>query len=200
MANGDILALKLHGIMQDQNCVTTLHYEVTAQSGAEEELCQSLAYEWGENLITSFLALMNDDYTLLGLRADARKAAAGTLVPGFYTSGDPGVVSGTASLASTAGTVTLYVDSANPRHRGRVMFPGRTVTDFDASGGLTNVTALVLEGFVDTLREPLVGSIGTYQLCVYSKALDVAHDIVAHRAQSAPAVLRSRRIRGYSIG
>jgi len=201
MATNDILALKVHGVYQKQNIVQTLHYKVTQQSCSDWVLLGRLCDAWNTAHTTDWLGNHNSDYLLAGIRADMAFSNNGTLPPGYLGLDAPGTVTDNPLPSYICGCVTCYVNSPNPRHRGRIMFSGRTEPEYTENGQMTLLAVSALEDLVAALwQDTLEGDDCQFQLGIFSKANQALHEIVKSQGAYTPALLRSRRVRQFNIG
>ncbi|GAI77991.1 unnamed protein product, partial [marine sediment metagenome] len=97
--------------------------------------------------------------------------------------------------------ITLYTDSDNYRKRGRVMLSGSALDMFNATDG--SVTDGEISSLA-TLADLLIDPINFDEEAVSPYLLPIAEvegeAITAALARKTPALIRSRRVRGFSIG
>lgn len=202
MGVGDTIALKIVGRLQSQNIVQTLHYKVTAQTVADTAICDELCSAWSTTHQAAFLALISEDYELVGYKAFCVSGA--TLIPGQAVVGDNGTVVGESLPASVAKTITLYPEDVAMKHRGRFMIPGGTANHFDNDdGGVVAAQITSMQALGNALVAGCDNGAGDeFQLVIWGDqgGGNEAFDISVAKARRTPANIRSRRIRELLIG
>lgn len=199
MAVDDIIGIQIHGRYQQQNIVNLIHYQITEQTFDEMTILGNLCVAWETANKTAWLARHIDTYSLMGLKAFS--LTGDNKLPGIRHIDEAGAVVGTEAPSPLCRTLTLYTGSDNYRRRGRVMLSGSADTMFnDDDGAVTDaeLTALV------TLGTALLDDVGSGgNVCVPGLAPNGIlpyERYIGVLARKTPALIRSRRVRGFSIG
>lgn len=199
MAVDDIVGLRIVGRYQSQNIVNTLHFKITGQTGDDHDVLGDLTTAWGVTNQSQWLGMHSANYELVGLRGFSLTGA--NKVPGITEVGSPGTVVGTEVPAGICRVVTLYTDSSNYRRRGRIMLSGSVAEDFEEDDGSVDPT---VRGFMASLGTALIQSIASagsvFQPGLAPHGVLPFEEFTDVQARKTPALIRSRRIRGFLIG
>jgi len=199
MAAGDVSRLSIVGRFQAQNICNTLHYYHSAQTLDEDIILERLVAAWDTNIKTAWVTRHSDDYNLVGITAF--KQAGEPKVPAFRRLEAPGLVTGTPQPALLSRVITLYTESTNHRRRGRVQLSGSELLQFNEDdGAVADAEIVLMRVLADLLMEPLVDTLEEFKLCIPANLTEPYELVTAVRARSTPGVMRSRRVKGYSIG
>lgn len=203
MAVADEVGLHIVGRYQDQNIVSTMHYRITAQTTGEDEILDQLCTGWNSACTSAWVARHIDTYELIGLKAFGKTGV--NKRPGIFEVGQSGGVVGVETPSPVCRTITLYTADTNHWRRGRVMLSGSEHAMFDVDdGSVTASERTSLEALAALLLADITvgGDEFTPGLCAgtgiggpYSFA-----DFTSYLVRKTPACVRSRRIKGFSIG
>lgn len=199
MAVEDIVGIHIVGRFQAQNIVNTLHYRVKSQTVDDHAILQLLVDAWDAAFNTAWLARHLDTYELVGCRAFSK--SGNNKRPGILAIGDPGVVTGIETPSPVCRVITLYTDSTNYRRHGRVMLSGSDTTMFnDTDGAVTDVEQTALEALADLLITDVDSGGDSFEPSLPPAGANPVEKITAALPRKTPACVRSRRVRGFSIG
>lgn len=199
MAVGDICTLRIVGRYQQQNIVNVMHYAITEQGSSELEVLENLLALWDTANQAAWVARHIDSYELIGTKAFGLTGAAKT--PAFDPVGVSGAVVGTEEPAALCRTITLYTESAKHRRRGRIMLSGGAADMFSVVDGAVIGTEIVLlEVLGALLIQDLFGGGDTFQPCIPPAGVDPFEPIVDMKARVTPSLIKTRRVRQFSIG
>jgi hypothetical protein len=199
MAIGDIVGIRIVGRFQQQNIVHTMHYKIIAQAVSEALVLGFLSDLWETEFKTDWLAMHVDTYKLMGIRAFGKVGV--NKQPGITHIDEAGGVALDESPSPLCRTITLYTESDNYRRRGRLMLSGCTVSDFDAADGAVSGSML---GTMQAFGTAVIANIdagGTeFQPGLAPTDVLPFEPFTSAMARKTPSVVRSRRVRGFSIG
>lgn len=199
MAVDDYVGISVVGRYQMQNIVNTMHYKITEQVAGENTILYSLCEAWVTALETPWVARHIDTYTLEGLRAFSKSGS--NKRPGILSLGTSGAVVGSEVSSPLCRVITMYTDADNYRKRGRVMLSGCDTTMFNDDDGAVSAAEITALGALEGL---LVGDIDnagdTFSPYLLPVGEDPGESIVSALARKTPALIRSRRVRGFTIG
>lgn len=199
MAVDDIVGVRVVGRYQSQNIVNTLHYKITAQTATEHEILQLLCAAWDATLSTQWVNRHIDTYELIGIKAFSK--TGDNKRPGILDIGDAGAVVGEEVPSPICRVITLYTDSDNYRRHGRVMLSGGAVSMFNTDdGAVTAAEVTALETLADLLIDPITFDEEGVTPVIPPTDLLAVENITAALPRKTPACIRSRRVRGFSIG
>jgi len=199
MTVGDVAVLRAVGRYQDQNISNNLHYEVVTQTSEEINIWQSLAEIWDAGNTASWLARMIDAYELIGLKVFTAKGDS--KVPGIVNVGTAGDVVGDPQESFVCRTITMYTDNANHRVRGRIQLSGAAEAMFnDTDGSVTDAELTALSTLISNLLSPLSSGGDSFKPVIINQTTKVTNDVVEMVPRKTPSVVRSRRVRQFSIG
>lgn len=199
MAVDDIVGLQICGRYQQQNIVNTIHFKLNEQVSDEHDILDSLCAAWEAANKVPWLARHMDTYSLMGLKGFS--LTGDNKKPGIVHIDEPGVIVTGECSSALCRTITLYTDSDNYRRRGRVMLSGSSADHFNNDDGAVTDAELVL-----------MAVLAPYLVADLSAGGDTAEPGLAPtvtlpwerftgtQARKTPAVIRSRRVRGFSIG
>lgn len=199
MAVDDVIGIQIHGRYQMQNIVNVIHYQITEQVADDHDVLNSLCQGWESQNKVNWLARHLDSYRLMGLKGFS--LTGNNKRPGIVHIDEAGSVVGTEEPSPVCRVITLYTDSSNYRRRGRVQLSGGDTTMFNDADGAVSDTEL---GFMAILGAALIadisnfGDVGDPGLAPSGVLpFEPYTDVLARRT---PSLIRSRRIRGFSIG
>lgn len=199
MAVSDIIGVQIHGRYQGQNIVNVMHYRITAQETGEDDILYDFALAWETTFKTTWLARHIDTYKLMGVKFFNLTGV--NKRPGIQHIDDPGVVTGTETPSPVCRVVTLYTASTNFRRRGRLMLSGSEDLMFnDDDGGVTNTEITSMENFGTQLIANLVADADVCEPGLAPAGVLPFEPFTSAMGRKTPALLRSRRIRGFAIG
>lgn len=199
MAVDDIVGVRVVGRYQSQNIVTTLHYKITAQTVAEHQFLQLLTNAWDTNLSAMWAARHIDTYELVGVKGFSKSGQ--NKRPGITDIGTSGSVVGSEVPSLICRVITLYTDSSNYRRHGRVMLSGCDTTMFnDDDGAVTSAEITALATLADELIDPITFDEQSVTPVIPPTDVLPVEEITASLVRKTPACIRSRRVRGFSIG
>lgn len=199
MAVDDIIGIQIHGRYQMQNIVNVMHYEVTEQTSDDHELLGQFCTQWETQHKSGWLARHIDSYSLMGLKGFSITGA--NKRPGIVHINDPGAIVGEEAPSPICRVVTLYTDSDNYRRRGRIMLSGSADAHFnDADGAVTDVELAAMVILGEALILPMTFSGNTTQPGLRPQGILTFEQFTAAQSRRTPACIRSRRVRGFSIG
>lgn len=203
MAENDIVGVRVCGRYQEQNIVQTLHYKVATQTAPEHDTLQLLATAFQTKFLSALLARHIDTYTLVGFQTFSLTGT--NKRPGYEIAEDPGLVAGVETPSSVCRSITLYCDSDNYRRRGRFLMSGCENTMFNQDdGAVTAAEITALSTIADLLIDPIVADEESWKP-VLPAGTGVSgpypdEEIKASLARRTPANIRSRRVKGFSVG
>lgn len=199
MAVDDVVGIKVVGRYQEQNIVSTLHFQITAQTVTDHQILQLMATAWDAAMTTLWVARHIDSYSLIGVKAFS--LTGNNKRPGIEVIDTPGGVVGIETPSSICRVITLYTDSDNYRRRGRVMLSGCDTTMFNTDdGAVTAAERLALATLADALLDPIVSDEESMTPVIPATDVLPVEPITATLSRVTPANIRSRRVRGFSIG
>lgn len=199
MAVDDIVGLHIVGRYQAQNIVNTLHFRVVGQTVTEHELLQLLCVAWDAAMNSLWLGAHIDTYELVGIRGFSK--SGDNKRPGILAVGDPGTVVGVEVPSSVCRVITMYTDSDNYRRHGRVMLSGCDTTMFnDADGAVTAAEIAALSSLADALLDTVTSDDESWSPVIPPTDVLPFEAITGVLVRKTPALIRSRRVRGFSIG
>lgn len=199
MAQDDIVGLHIVGRFQGQNISQTIHYKMMTQVSSDNTILGLLAASFETTHKSSWLAIHNVAYSLMGIRGFSLTGDNKT--PGLVHIDEPGTVTGAAAPSPLCKVITLYTGSDNYRRRGRLMFSGGTVPEFDVDDGAVEDTTLgLLASFGANLITALSFSGNEAQPGLAPTDLLPFEPFIDVLARRTPALIRSRRIRNFMIG
>lgn len=199
MAVDDVVTLKIVGRYQDQNIVNTTHWQIIEQASAETGVLANLITAFQGAIETAWRARHIDSYELVGYKAFNHTGVSKT--PKFLASGDMGLVTGTEVPASVCRTITLYTGSAKHRRRGRLMLSGSEVAQFNIDDGAVTSAELALLGTLGQYFEAAIDSGGdTFFCCIPAAGEDPVELITDTAGRATPSLIKTRRIRQFSVG
>lgn len=199
MVVGDVAVVRVVGRFQNQNIVNTMHYALTAVVSDPTDVLTNLAITWDADHGAAWLARMSDAYELIGIKAFVAKGDA--VPPGIVPVSISGDVVGDNQEAFVCRTLTIYTSNLNYRVRGRIMLSGGVETMFnDTDGSVTDAEIIALAPLITSLESDIAIGGDIWRLGTYNKTLDVFSDRTILRARKTPSVVRSRRVRQFSIG
>ena len=199
MAVDDYIGIHVVGRYQSQNIVNTLHYRITAQTVTDHQFLLLFCAQWEATLSAMWLARHIDTYELIGLKAFSKSGE--NKRPGILAIGANGDVVGSEVPSPICRTITLYTDALNYRKRGRVMISGCDTLMFnDSDGAVTSTEITALATLADGLIDPI--SFDEEAVAPYLLPVGIVdgEPITAALPRKTPAVVRSRRVRGFAIG
>lgn len=203
MAENDVVGLRITGRFQSQNIVHTLHYQITAQTSDDHEVLQNLCDGWDTKFTSAWVARHCDGYLLIGCKGFGK--TGNNKRPGFANIETAGSVVAGEVPSPVCRTITLYTDSDNHWRRGRLMLSGCSEDMFnDNDGGVTDVEQTALLTLAGLLLETITESGDTFQP-VLPAGVGVGgeypvENITSYLIRRTPACIRSRRVRGFSVG
>jgi hypothetical protein len=199
MAENDEIGVQIHGRYQDQNIVNVMHYKITAQAASEADILYTLALAWESLHGTTWLSRHLDTYSLMGVKLFSISGA--NKRPGIQHIDEPGLVTGTEEPAALCRVVTLYTGSDNYRRRGRIMLSGSEILQFnDDDGGVTNAEIILMEALGTALLAPVTSGANTMIPGLRHTAALPFEPYTSALGRKTPALIRSRRVRGFAIG
>lgn len=199
MAEDDTVGLHVVGRYQAQNIVSTLHFKITAQTVTEHQILQLLAGAWVDELEALWVAAHIDTYELVGVKMFS--VTGDNKRPGIVAVGTAGTVVGSEVPSPICRVITLYTNSANFRRRGRVQLSGCDTTMFnDTDGAVTAAEILALASLADALIDPIAIDEESMAPVLPPRGELPVEPITAALVRKTPACIRSRRVRGFSIG
>lgn len=199
MSANDVAVVRVVGRFQDQNISNSFHYVLLSIDPPDNEALQNLATFWYTDIGAAWLARHSDAYELIGVKAFVAKGDAS--IPGYYNVGVSGDVVGDPQESYVCRTITRYTGNINPRVRGRAQLSGAVETMFDdADGAVTATEVTALAPLITLLDGNITGGGASWFPCLYDKVLDSTNLIILSKARVTPSLIRSRRIRQYSIG
>lgn len=203
MAANDVVGVRVIGRYQAQNIVSTLHYKISAQTVDDHAILQLLATAWASDFTSAWIALHIDTYELVGVKTFS--LTGNNKRPGMASIDSAGTVVGIETPSPVCRCITLYTDSDNHWRRGRVMLSGCDTTMFNEDDGAVTTSHLIsMATLGDMLIDPVVSDEETFTPVLPAAtgkygALPV-EPITAMLCRKTPACIRSRRVRGFSIG
>lgn len=199
MAIDDIVGVHVVGRYQAQNIVNTLHYKIVGQTVTDHQILDLLCQAWDNTITAAWLARHIDSYELVGLRAFSK--SGDNKRPGILAIGDPGVVTGVECPSPVCRVITMYTDSANYRRHGRLQLSGCDTLMFnDADGAVTTTEITALGTLADLLIDTLVQDEESFAPVLPPSGELLVEPITAVLVRKTPSLIRSRRVRGFSIG
>lgn len=199
MAVDDISVLRIVGRYQQQNCVSSLHYQHQLQGSSEIEVLDNLISIWSTAMETEWLAAHLDTYTLVGYKAFRVSGAA--KVPAYMNREVAGTVTGDEVPLNICRTITMYTESANHRRRGRVMLSGSAQAMFNQGDGSVTVAArAIVQAVADELDNDISDGTDTFELVIPATDTLPVEGVVKCLARVTPSALKSRRVKQYLIG
>lgn len=200
MANDDVSVLRIVGRYQQQNCVSSLHYQHSNQEDNNElETLQALITAWQTACEAAWLAVHIDTYTLVGYKAFRVTGAA--KVPAYTNREQNGTVDDAEVPSNICRTITLFTTSANHRRRGRVMLSGSGQSMFNqADGSVTTAEVAILQTLGDLLETTLVDGNDEWDIVLPATDALPVENVVRCLARVTPSTLKSRRVKQYLIG
>lgn len=199
MAVDDYVGLHVVGRYQSQNIVNTFTYRIAGQTVTDHNVLTQLVEGWNTAFATIWVTRHIASYFLIGVKAFS--LTGGNKRPGILEIGTPGTVVGTEAPSSLCRVITLYTDSVNYRKRGRVMLSGCDIAMFDAiDGAVTAVERLALATLADAWLDTITEDDESF--APYLPPVDIVpgEAITATLPRKTPGTIRSRRVRGFSIG
>ena len=199
MAVDDYIGIHVVGRYQSQNIVNTMHYRITAQTVTEHQILQLFVAAWLADLEALWVARHIDTYELVGVKAFSKSGE--NKRPGISSVGSNGTVVGEEVPSLVCRVITLYTDSTNYRKRGRVMLSGTAVSMLNtADGAITPTEITAMADLVDALIDPITIDEEAFAPYLLPVGIIDGEPITAGLARKTPAAIRSRRVRGFSIG
>lgn len=199
MAVDDVIGIQIHGRYQMQNIVNIMHYKITTQTLDDHVILGSLCTQWETQHKTAWLARHIDSYRLMGLKGFSLTGA--NKRPGLVHIDEAGSIVGEEAPSPICRTITLYTDSDNYRRRGRLMLSGSADAHFhDDDGAVIDAELAFLVILGEALMIDLDTGSNAAEFGLASTALLPFEKITAVQARRTPACIRSRRVRGFSIG
>lgn len=199
MAVDDISVLRVVGRYQQQNCVSSFHFQHTVQATDEIDILMELILAFGNDIETAWLAAHIDTYELVGYKAFRVTGAA--KVPAYNNRGVNGTVTGTEVPSNVCRTITFYTASANHRRRGRVMLSGSETAMFlEADGSLTSAAVALLQAIGDVLDAGLTTPSDEFVLVLPAAGALPVELVTKSVGRVTPSALKSRRVKQYLIG
>lgn len=199
MAVDDVIGIQIHGTFQNQNIVNGMTFQITAQTADDHDVLNYLCLAWETTHKTNWLARHIDSYSLMGLKGFS--LSGGNKRPGMVHIDEPGTVTGTEAPSPLCRVITLYTDSDNYRRHGRLMLSaGDTLMFNDADGAVSDaelaLLAILGEGMIasiNTAGNEFIPGLAPTDVLPFEPFTDVL-------SRRTPACIRSRRVRGFSIG
>lgn len=199
MAVDDYVGVHIVGRYQSQNIVNTLHYKIVAQTCTDHLTLTLLATAWETTFEAAWVARHIDSYTLVGVKAFSLTGA--NKRPGIMEIGTPGGVVGTEAPSSLARVITMYTDGQNYRKRGRLMLSGCDIAMFDSADGAVSATERTALGtLADMIIDPITQDEESWAPYLPPVGVAEGEAITAALPRKTPGTIRSRRVRGFSIG
>lgn len=200
MAIDDVSVLRIVGRYQQQNCVSSLHYQHTAQVDHDElDTLGEFITAWATACETAWLAAHIDTYELIGYKAFRVTGAA--KVPAYQNRGFNGTVAGEEVPSNVCRTITLFTASSNHRRRGRVMLSGSEQAMFLAADGSVTVAAVgILQTLGDLLTTTVVDGNDEWDMVLPATDALPVEPVVKALGRVTPSALKSRRVKQYLIG
>lgn len=199
MSVGDVCVLRIVGRYQQQNCVSSLHYRITAQTSPDLDVLEKLIEDWADKIEIAWLAAHIDTYELVGYKAFRVDGTA--KVPAYNNRGMNGTVTGDEVPSNICRTITLYTASANHRRRGRVMLSGSYQAAFlPTDGSLTTAAVGQLQTIGNLLQAELAETGDTFELVLPASGALPIELVVSAKGRVTPSALKSRRVKQYLIG
>jgi len=199
MAVDDIVGVRIVGRYQQQNIVNTMHYKIIAQAVSEALVLQFLSDLWETSHKTAWLALHIDTYSLMGIRAFNKVGV--NKKPGITHIDEAGGVALDEAPSPLCRTITLYTESDNYRRRGRLMLSGSNVSDFDdEDGAVTGSVIGSLQAFGSDVVENIDAGGTEFQPGLPPTDVLPWEPFTSALGRATPSLVRSRRVRGFSIG
>lgn len=199
MAQDDIIGLSIIGRYQDQNISNTIHYRIADQADTENDVLTTLCVDWQTTLKIPWLAVHNAAYSLMGLKAF--NVLGANKIPGIEHIDDPGTVVGDPMPSPLCRVITMYTDSDNYRRRGRIMISGGSLAEFDDEDGAVLPAAITaLETLGALLLQPLSYAGNTFIPGLRGRGEMLYYPFTGMKGRKTPALISSRRVRGFSIG
>jgi hypothetical protein len=199
MVENDVAVLRVVGRYQNQNISNTFHYFLTALTTPDDDALQNLVQFWETDIADAWLARHVDAYELIGIKAFVADGTSAR--PGYRAVGTAGDVVGDPQESFVCRVLTRYTDSTNPRVRGRLNLSGGAESMFDdTDGSVTTTEITALETLADLLDEQIIGGDATWTPVIFNTVLSTSEIITKTRPRVTPSVIRTRRIRQFSIG
>jgi hypothetical protein len=199
MQVGDTAVLRVVGRYQFQNISNTFHYDLTDLSPDDPDALQNLTEFWSTDIAPDWLLRHSVDYSLIGIKAFVGQGTSAR--PGYKAVGTAGDVVGDPQESYVCRVLTRYTDSSNPRKRGRINLSGGVETMFDdTDGSVTTTEVTALATLTALLDEPIVGGGAVWTPVILNPIDNQVEQITKTVARITPSLIRSRRVRQFSIG
>jgi hypothetical protein len=199
MTEGDTAVLRAVGRFQNQNISNTFHYTLTTLTTPDSDALANLVAFWATDIVVTWVGVHSDAYELIGVKAFV---ALGTSArPGYAAVGAVGSVVGDPQESFVCRVLTRYTDNVNPRVRGRLNLSGGVEAMFnDDDGSVTAAHIAELLPLATLLDAPIVGGDAVWTPAIVDKVAQTAEPITKSVPRVTPSVIRTRRIRQFSIG
>lgn len=199
MAVDDVIGIQIHGRYQMQNVVNVMQYKITEQTADNHELLGKMCLAWETSHKTVWLGRHIDSYRLMGLKGFSLTGL--NKRPGLVHIDEAGSVVGVETPSPICRVITMYTDSPNYRRRGRVMLSGSEDTMFgDDDGAVVDAELALLAILGTALMADLDDGSNAAEPGLAPHGLLEFEKFTAVQARRTPACIRSRRVRGFSVG
>jgi hypothetical protein len=198
----DVLKCTVFTTLGNQNCVTSWHWKITAQTVEDHLICPVAINEIEQlGFFTAFAGLLHDSGVVIGARLDSKKDDT-INVPGILPLSIAGTLVGDQPPPYLTCNCFLYTASANFRHRGLIHFPAGNRAQIDyQTQGWSAARIAEIESFLEN-DFPYEFDLNScnLELCLPATLAHDALNVIARNVVPTPGLLRSRRARAFGIG